>query len=127
MTWLWVAVGSAIGGVGRDWCVGLTARFAGETFPWGTLLVNVVGSFAIALFAGLAVADGRFTVPPEVRQFVAVGLLGGFTTFSSFSLQTLDLLRAGEGWRAGAYVVASLACCLLGAGLGYLAAEPLGR
>jgi fluoride exporter len=126
MTWLWIAVGSALGGVGRYAAVQAGERLFGAAFPWGTLAVNVAGSFAIVLFAGLVSGDGRFRVPDEVRLFVTVGLLGGFTTFSSFSLQTLDLLRGGEPGRAALYVLGSVALCLLGAWAGHLAAGGIG-
>src|SRR5512145_3495083 len=106
MTYIWIAVGSALGGVFRYWCSGVAARLIGETFPWGTLIVNVAGSFVIGLFFTLTGPDGRLLVPSTARQFVMVGLLGGYTTFSSFSLQTLNLVQDGEFLYAGANVVA---------------------
>jgi CrcB protein len=75
--YLWIAIGSAIGGVARYWCSGVAARLIGETFPWGTLIVNVVGSFIIGFFATLTGPDGRVFVGTTGRQFVMVGLCGG--------------------------------------------------
>jgi CrcB protein len=121
---LWVALGSALGGVARYWCSGLVARAFGETFPWGTLVVNTAGSFLIGLIAVATGPDGRLLVGSAARQFLMVGILGGYTTFSSFSLQTLTLIEDGEWVSAGANVVLSVASCLiavwLGAGLGQL-------
>ena len=121
-TYLWVAAGSALGGMARYWCSGFVAERAGEAFPWGTLIINVLGSFVIGLFGGLTGPDGRFLVSPEVRIFVMVGLCGGYTTFSSFSLQTLTLMQDGEWARAGANVVLSVVLCLLAVWLGVAAA-----
>ncbi len=115
MTYLWVAVGSALGGMGRFWLSAVAARAWGAAFPWGTILININigGSFVIGFFGTLtAAADGRFPVPADVRAFVMVGLCGGFTTFSSFSLQTLDLLRDGRMGEAAANVALSVALCL---------------
>lgn len=111
---LWVAVGGALGSVARYWLAYAVAALTGPAFPWGTLLINIVGSFVIGWFATLSSATGPLDVPPEVRLFVLVGVCGGFTTFSSFSLQTLELMQAGEVVRAGAYVVGSVTLCLLG-------------
>lgn len=117
--YLWVAFGSALGGMARYWCSGVMAAYLGETFPWGTILVNVVGSFAIGLFATLTAPDGRLFVGTEVRQFVMFGLFGGFTTFSSFSVQTLNLLRDGEWLQATTNVVGSVVLCLMAVWFGH--------
>src|SRR3954454_7971613 len=85
MNYLWVAIGSALGGVARYWCSGLVARLAGETFPWGTIRVNILGSFVIGFAAALSRPEGRFLIPFEARLFIMVGLCGGYMTFSSFS------------------------------------------
>ena len=74
----------------------------GETFPWGTLIVNVSGSFVIGFFATLTGPDGRMFVGTTARQFVMIGICGGYTTFSSFSLQTLNLMNDGEWLRPAA-------------------------
>jgi CrcB protein len=111
--YIWVAVGGAIGTTGRYWLSGLVAQLLGETFPWGTLLVNITGSFIIGFFAILTGPDGRVYVGSSARQFVMIGICGGYTTFSSFSLQTLNLMNDGEWFRAGGNVVLSVALCLL--------------
>jgi CrcB protein len=113
-----VALGSALGGVARYGLSGLVARSFGETFPWGTLIVNVLGSFLIGVVATLTGPDGRVLVSPVTRQFWMPGIFGGFTTFSSFSLQTLSLAQDGEWMRAGANVVLSVVVCLLAVWLG---------
>ena len=99
----------------------------GETFPWGTLIVNVVGSFVIGLFAALTGTEGRLLVPAEGRIFVMVGLCGGFTTFSSFSLQTLNLLNDGEKLFAAANVALSVVLCLAFVWLGHSLAVLINR
>jgi CrcB protein len=115
---LWVALGSAIGGAGRYWISGLVARFVGETFPWGTLAVNVAGSFVIGLIYAATGPDARLIVGAAPRHFMMTGILGGFTTFSSFSLQTLTLMQTGEWWAATANVLLSVILCLVAAWLG---------
>ena len=122
LLYCWIAVGSAIGGVARYWCTGIAARIFGETFPWGTLFVNVVGSLIIGFFATLTGPDGRIFAGTTMRQFVMIGLLGGFTTFSSFSLQTLNLASDGEWLQAGGNIVASVVLCLFAVWLGHLLA-----
>ena len=118
----WIAVGSALGGIARYWCSGVAARLFGETFPWGTLFVNVSGSLLIGLFATLTGPDGRMFAGSTARQFVMLGLLGGFTTFSSFSLQTLNLAQDSEWLQAGGNIVASVVLCLIAVWLGHLLA-----
>jgi CrcB protein len=127
VTYLWIGLGSALGGMARYWCSGFVADRIGETFPWGTLLVNVVGSFIIGFFATLTAPDGRLLVGSTARQFVMVGVLGGYTTFSSFSLQTLNLARDGEWLRAGANIVLSVVLCLVAVWLGHIAAAALNQ
>jgi CrcB protein len=125
--YLAVALGSALGGVGRFWLSGLTAQRFGETFPWGTLVVNVSGSFAIGLFAALTGPDGRWIVSPRLGFFFTAGLCGGYTTFSSFSVQTLKLAQEGQVLYAFANVVASVGVCLLAVWLGHLLGQALSR
>ncbi|MFI4974512.1 MAG: fluoride efflux transporter CrcB [Caulobacterales bacterium] len=125
ITYLWIAVGSALGGAARYACSGLVAAWFGETFPLGTLLINVLGSLVIGFFATVTGPDGRVLVSGDIRQFVMVGICGGYTTFSSFSLQTLNLVQDGEFLRAGLNVVASVVLCLLAVWLGYVAAASL--
>jgi CrcB protein len=121
-TYFWITLGSAIGGAMRYACSGLIATRFGETFPWGTLLVNVSGSFVIGFFNMLTGPDGRLLVGTTARQFVMIGICGGYTTFSSFSLQTLALARDGEWLEAGGNIVLSVVLCLLAVWLGHIAA-----
>ena len=117
-----VAVGGALGTLGRYAVSGVVANAFGETFPWGTLIVNVTGSFVIGFFATLTAPDGRLFVGGTTRQFVMTGLCGGYTTFSSFSIQTLSLMRDGEWMYAGGNIVGSVVLCLFFVWLGSLAA-----
>ncbi len=108
-----VLAGGALGSLAR-WGLAMAAgRWLGQGFPWGTVLINIVGSFVIGWFGGLTGPAGRMTVPEAARAFVMVGICGGFTTFSSFSLQTVELMRAGYTGRAFGNVVASVVICLL--------------
>lgn len=120
-TYLWIAFGGALGSIARYAASNGAALLFGHDFPVGTLLINVSGSFVIGFFATLTGPDGRFLAPDDIRQFVLVGLCGGFTTFSSFSYQTLALAQDGEFVRAGANVVGSVALCLAAVWLGYVA------
>jgi len=119
MAYLWVAIGGALGSIARFWFANLMAVLTGAEFPWGTLVINIVGSFVISFFGA---GSARFNIPYEARVFVTVGLCGGFTTFSSFSLQTIDLLRTGQPARAALYIAASLILCLGGCAMGFVAA-----
>ena len=89
LAYLWVAIGGALGSVARFALDGLITARWGETFPWGTLTINITGSFLIGVFAAFSDPDGRVLVAPGVRQFLMIGICGGYTTFSSFSLRTL--------------------------------------
>lgn len=122
----WVAVGGALGSIARYWMAVAVARIAGETFPLGTLLINIIGSFVISYFGTMTLPDGARPASIEMRLFVMVGVCGGFTTFSSFSLQTIELLRGGEAGRAIAYIIGSVALCLAGTVLGFYAAPLAG-
>jgi CrcB protein len=121
ITYLWVAFGGALGSVARFGCSSLIAQRFGETFPLGTLVINVVGSFVIGAFATLTGPDGRVLTSGDMRQFVTVGLCGGYTTFSSFSIQTLSLVQDGQYARAGLNVVGSVVLCLGAVWLGHVA------
>ena len=127
MSYLWVALGGALGSVARHACSIGASRWLGATFPWGTLLVNVAGSFTIGLLAALLTADGRPALGSDARAFLMIGVLGGFTTFSSFSLETLTLARTGALSAAGANVALSLVLCLSGVWLGFVAAALFNR
>jgi CrcB protein len=123
--YLWIAVGSALGGMARYWCSGVAARLIGETFPWGTIIVNIVGSFIIGFFATLTGPDGRIFADTLTRQFVMIGLCGGYTTFSSFSLQTLALVQDGEWLLASANIALSVIACLLAVWAGHALAASI--
>lgn len=127
MLYLWIMLGSALGGGARFWLSTAVAERIGETFPWGTIIINVIGSFIIGFFATLTGPDGRLLVGSTTRQFVMIGLCGGFTTFSSFSLQTLNLVRNGEALNAGVNIILSVALCLIAVWLGYVAAAMLNQ
>ena len=121
---LWIALGGALGSAARYW-IAQWALPISRSLPWGTILINVAGSFAIGLFGTLTLAHGRYPVPEAGRLFFMVGVCGGFTTFSSFSLQTLDLLRAGAPGRALLNVGASVLLCLGAVALGHAAGAGL--
>ncbi len=125
LAYVWIAIGSALGGMARYWCSGIAAVLIGETFPWGTLIVNVVGSFIIGFFATLTGPGGRLYVGSAASQFVMIGLCGGFTTFSSFSLQTLNLASDGEWLRVGANIAGSVTLCLVAVWAGYILAASI--
>lgn len=118
---IWIILGGALGGVVRFLVSGLVGRSVGETFPWGTMFVNVTGSFAIGALAVLA-QRGALPDTPIVWQAGVTGFLGCYTTVSSFSLQTLSLVREGEHLQAIGNVAGSLALCLGAAALGFAAA-----
>jgi CrcB protein len=125
--YLLLASGGALGTLARYWLSGLVDNAVGQTFPWGTILVNVTGSFLIGFFATLTGPDGRLLVAGTTRQFVMIGLCGGYTTFSSFSLQTLNLVNDGEWLYAGGNVVASVVLCLISVWFGALAAAAVNQ
>jgi CrcB protein len=126
LNYLWVALGSALGGMGRYACTGLGSRWLGESFPWGTLFVNVSGSLAIGALAVAIPADTR-VLTDNARDFLMIGICGGFTTFSAFSLQTLNLARNGDWGAAAGYTVGSVLLCLAAVVVGYFGASALAR
>ena len=127
ITYLWIALGGALGSIARYGCSSLAANWVGETFPWGTLIVNISGSLVIGFFATLTGPDGRLLVSSDARQFVMVGICGGYTTFSSFSLQTLNLVRDGDMLGAGGNIVGSVMLCLIAVWLGHVAAAAINQ
>ena len=127
ITYLWVALGSALGGSARYALSGVVANWFGATFPWGTLIVNITGCFVIGIFNALTGPDGPLWVPSNIRIFVMVGMCGGYTTFSSFSLEFLNLMRIGEWLQAVAYILASVIFCLVGVSLGHVSGLLLHR
>jgi CrcB protein len=122
LNYILVGVGSAIGGIMRFWASGVIANRFGQSFPWGTLVVNVTGCFIIGLFATLTATEGRWLVGPFGRNFFMTGVCGGYTTFSSFSLQTLNLARDEEWLYAAGNAVLSLVLCLAAVWLGHILA-----
>lgn len=122
ITYFWIGFGSALGGISRYGCSRWIATSFGETFPWGTMAVNVIGSFVIGFFATISGPDGRLIISPEIRIFVMVGFCGGYTTFSSFSLATLDLIRNRDFAEAGMNIVLSVVLCMMAVWLGYVGA-----
>ena len=120
-TCLLVMIGGALGTLAR-YAVSVLALPISRDLPWGTILINVAGSFVIGFFGTLTLAHGRFPVSENIRLFVMIGLCGGFTTFSSFSLQTLDLLRSGAVLRASINIVAYLLLCIGAVAVGHTVA-----
>lgn len=114
-----VALGSVLGGMARYFISGFVARRVGETFPWGTLFINVSGAFLIGILGALAQDDASIFASPDPWLFAVTGFLGCYTTVSSFSLQSLTLARGGERGRAAVYVGISVALCLLAVALGF--------
>jgi CrcB protein len=112
LNYLSVMLGGALGTGARYWASGFVAQRSGEFFPLGTLLVNISGSFIIGFFATATDPQGRLLVSPDFRQFFTIGVLGGYTTFSSFSLQTLDLAQTGDWLKAALNIFFSLGGCL---------------
>jgi CrcB protein len=127
INYLLVALGSAAGGMARFACSGLAARYISDSFPWGTLIVNVSGSVVIGALAAAIPEDGRVWFVTDARALFMVGLCGGFTTFSSFSLETVNLVRNGAWAPAAGYVVGSFALCIAAAALGYFGTLALQR
>lgn len=122
MQYLVIGLGGALGsmlrfGLGSWIDAGVTK--GGQIFPWGTIVVNITGCFVIGFIATISAAgEGRIFLSPLTRQFITIGILGGYTTFSSFSLQTLSLAQAGQWGGAAANVLLSVVLCLVGVWLG---------
>jgi len=121
-----IVVGSVLGGCARYFVSGAVARRLGETFPWGTMTINVSGAFLIGIFGALATHPGSMFALPTPWLFVVTGFLGCYTTVSSFSLQTLTLARSGEPMHALGNVVLSVTLCLTAVTCGFLIADSLG-
>lgn len=122
MIWL-VALGGALGSVSRFLVGPAIQRAFGFTFPFGTLFINILGSFILGIVAEIAIEGGP--ISPNGRAFLGIGFCGGFTTFSAFSLETVALFEGGQVGRAGAYVIASVALSVTAAWLGLLTARQL--
>ncbi len=122
MPYLYVTLGSALGGLLRYALTRLTLPFSAG-FPVGTILINVLGSFIIGYFGTLTLQGSRYQASENLRLFVMVGICGGFTTFSSFSLQNFDLVRSGHWPRALANIVLSVVLCFAAVALGHVLAQ----
>jgi CrcB protein len=122
LAYLWVAIGGALGGVSRFWLSGLIAARFGEAFPFGTLVINITGSFLIGIFAALVAPEGRLDSQWRVfvTQFLMIGICGGYTTFSAFSLRTLQLMQERQWLYACGNVILSVTLCMIAVWLGYL-------
>jgi CrcB protein len=122
IAYLWVAIGGALGSVTRFWVNGLVSAKFGMAFPWGTLIINIVGSFIIGIIGALTSPEGR--MDPQSRifatQFLMVGVCGGYTTFSSFSWQTLQLLQERQWLYAGGNILLSVMLCMIAVWLGWM-------
>jgi fluoride exporter len=124
MSYLWVLVGSGLGGLLR-FVIGKLALPIDMSigFPIGTVLINIIGSFVIGYFGTLTLHTGKYAVSENMRIFVMIGICGGFTTFSSFSLQTFDLARSGAWGRALANIILSVVLCVAAVAAGHRMAQ----
>jgi CrcB protein len=119
ITYFWVAIGGALGSIARYWMTNVVALLLGPQFPWGTILINIIGSFVIGFFATFTGPGGRMIASFNARAFVMVGICGGFTTFSAFSLQTLELARENHWLQASGNIVLSVVLCLIAVWVGH--------
>jgi CrcB protein len=127
MEYFWVAIGGALGSMARYGISGLVATMSGGAFPYGTLVVNVTGAIVIGFVATLSGPNSRFFVPAYARIFLMTGICGGYTTFSTFSLETTNLIRDGEWAAALANVGFSVILCLVAVWVGHVGALALDR
>ncbi len=127
MAYLWVAIGGALGSMARYGVSGLVSAMAGGVFPFGTMVVNVTGAILIGFLATLSGPDSRFFIPAYGRLFLMTGICGGYTTFSTFSLETANLMRDGEWGAALANIGGSVILCLVAIWVGHLGALALDR
>jgi CrcB protein len=124
MSYLWVMVGSALGGLLRFTFGRLAIPLDTSLgFPIGTVLINVIGSFVIGYYGTITAHGGKYPASENMRIFVMIGICGGFTTFSSFSLQTFDLARSGAWGRALANIVLSVVLCVTAVAVGHRVAQ----
>jgi CrcB protein len=130
MQYFLIGLGGALGSMGRFALASLidtSVQKTGYVFPWGTIIVNITGCFVIGLVATVTAAEGRFMVSTLTRQFVMIGILGGYTTFSSFSYQTLQLAQDSQWSAAAANVLISVVLCLVGTWLGIATGNALNQ
>ena len=126
LAYLWIAIGGALGSVARFWLSGVVANRFGDALPWGTIFVNVTGSLLIGVFAAMSGSGGKLSGHADLRQFLVLGICGGYTTFSAFSMQTFDLARTGQWLSAGGNVLLSVVLCLLATWAGFALASAFG-
>ena len=127
MAYLWVAIGGALGSMARYGMSGFIAAITGGTFPYGTLVVNVTGAILIGFLATVSGPDSPFLVPAPFRTFMMTGFCGGYTTFSTFSLETVNLMRNDEWTPALANIGFSVVLCLGAIWVGHAGALALNR
>ena len=130
MQYLVIGLGGALGSMlrfGLGSLIDSNVQKTGYIFPWGTIIVNVTGCFVIGFIYTISIGEGRMMLSSLTRQFIMIGILGGYTTFSSFSLQTLTLAQSGQWWGAAANVVLSVVLCLAGVWLGAMLAGSLNQ
>ncbi|OGU33481.1 MAG: hypothetical protein A2057_05950 [Ignavibacteria bacterium GWA2_35_9] len=121
INYLIVSIGAAIGGVSRYWLSNLAYKYFPAIFPYGTLIVNIVGSFLLGLI--IFVFDEKELLNNQLKIFLTIGFCGGFTTFSTFSLETFNLIRDSEYFLASINVILSIVFCLLGVFLAYIVSK----
>lgn len=130
MQYLVIGLGGALGSMlrfGIGSLIDTNVQKTGQIFPWGTIVVNVTGCFVIGFIFTISTGEGRLLLSPITRNFITIGILGGYTTFSSFSWQTLALTQDGQWWSAAANVLLSVVLCLVGCWLGAMLAGSLNQ
>ena len=130
MQYLVIGLGGALGSMlrfGLGSLIDTNVQKTGQIFPWGTVIVNITGCFIIGFIFTISSSEGRIILSSLTRNFIMIGILGGYTTFSSFSLQTLTLAQDGQWWGAAANVLLSVVLCLAGVWLGAMLAGSLNQ
>jgi len=130
MQYVVIGLGGALGSMlrfGLGSLIDTNVQKSGQIFPWGTIVVNVTGCFVIGFIFTISASEGRLILSSLTRNFIMIGILGGYTTFSSFSLQTLTLAQDGQWWGAAVNVLLSVVLCLVGVWLGAMLAGSLNQ
>jgi fluoride exporter len=125
MQYLVIGLGGALGSMlrfGIGSFIDSNVQKGGSAFSWGTIIVNITGCFIIGFIWTISASEGRILLSSYTRSFILIGILGGYTTFSSFGLQTFLLAQAGQRWEAAANVLLSVVLCLIGVWLGAMLA-----
>ncbi|MBI79903.1 MAG: fluoride efflux transporter CrcB [Gammaproteobacteria bacterium] len=118
ISYLWIGLGSALGGITRHWFSIFFDKLIVSSMPWGTILVNTLGCFAIGCFSYLISLDQK-SLPVDFNSFLLIGFCGGFTTFSAFSMQSFNLIKNGEWLNMFGNIAISVIICLIAVFLGY--------